>query len=88
MYDGERLSIYYYKYMAVGWTRAHDRGLQRAMTGTAPAVGVFVELEFPPPNGQGWERGVVRSVTQDARCSYVAYVGYGEDIKVYVKWSS
>jgi hypothetical protein len=45
----------------------------------APAVGAFVELEFPPSNGHGWERGVVQSVTWDARYFYVAYAVDGEN---------
>jgi hypothetical protein len=40
-----------------------------------------------PPNGHGWERGIVRLVAQDARCFYVAYVGHGEDIEVDVMQS-
>jgi len=61
----------------------------RSMKGTAPAVGAFVELEFPPPNGHGWERGVVQSVTLDARYFYVAYAADGEEVyKVDVDLSS
>ena len=62
------------------------------MTGrTAPAVGALVELEFLPPAVPRWERGVVHSVTEDARYFYVsyAYAAHGEDMyKVDVECSS